>query len=400
MADKTLDVPCQQCLVGYFGDDEDFNWHHRLLLLRGSEQKWIWLTPDGETQYVDLSSHRVVALRRAAPFPDQHLGNIYASDEMEDDGLTEYLADARALASILGFDMKGQVGESSDRLYVTDAPSEHFGEEVPSDAFGNEDVMLRRDGAGVVLIDENWVGCSRAPAGESWDDFAVRLRAGKARDPRLIGDIRDSMKARFVSFWDSLGRTSGEKLEGWPLKGERAMKEAMNSIHDAGQDSWDDHHTIWRKRSGIADKSSTACEHLLICVTLRLTQHDQLDLTTVAGCKYLARRLRQLEAATKRNPRQPDFEGLDVVLDVAVGEMGGMVLPKFDSWTGEQQKAEAVILKAGRVWREEHATTTRGLNNGNGNGGGGNNNSGNNNSKNKKDGDNPGGGGRAASPSS
>ena len=107
--------------------------------------------------------------------------------------------------------------------------------------------------------------------------------------------------------------------------------------------------------------------------------------------------MRQLEAATKRNPCQPDFEGLDVVLDVAVDEMGGMVLPKFDSWIGEQQKAEAVILKAGRMWREEHATTTRALNNGNG--GGGNNNGGDDN-KNKKNRDNSGGGGGAAAPSS
>ena len=251
MADRTLDIPYQQCLVGFFDDDEEFNWHHRVLLLRGSEQKWIWLTPDGETQYADLSSHRVVALRRAASFPPQHAGNIYAFDELDDDDLTEYLADARALASILGFDVKGQVGETADRWYVTDALSEHFGEEVPSDIFGNEDAMVRRDGAGMVLIDEEWVACARVPAGESWDDFAIRLRAGKARDPRLIGDIRDKNKARFVSFRDSLGRMNEEKLDGWPLKGERAMKEAMNSIRDAGQDSWDDHHTVWCKRSGM-----------------------------------------------------------------------------------------------------------------------------------------------------
>ena len=101
--------------------------------------------------------------------------------------------------------------------------------------------------------------------------------------------------------------------------------------------------------------------------------------------------MRQLEAATKRNPRQPDFEGLDVVLDVAVDEMGGMVLPKFDSWISSQQQAEATILKAGRLWREEHASAARNSGNnhgnGNGNGNGGNGNGGGGDKKNaNKDG--------------
>ena len=177
----------------------------------------------------------MVALRSAASFPPQHAGNICAFDELDDDDLMEYLADARALASILRFDVKGQVGEIADWWYVTGAFSEHFGEGVPSDTFGNEDAMVRRDGTGLVLIDEEWVACARVPAGESLDDFAIRLRAGKARDPRLIGDIRDKSKARFVSFRDSLGRMNEERLDGWPLKGERAMKEAMDSTRDAGQ---------------------------------------------------------------------------------------------------------------------------------------------------------------------
>ena len=266
--------------------------------------------------------------------------------------------------------------------------------------------MFRRDGAGVVLIDEVRAGCSRVLAGESGDDLTVRRRAGKSRDPRLIGDTRDSSKTRFVSFKDSRGRMSEGKLEGRPLKAKRILKEAGNSIRDAGQGPWDDLHTIRGKRSGVADRSSSAREHRHIRVTLRTMQmYDQLDLTNVAGCECLGRRLWQLEVTTERNPRLPDFEGLDVDLDVAVGEVGSKVFPKFDSWFGEQPKAEAVYLRACRMWRMEHATTTRAPNSGNnGNGGGGNHNGGdnnkNNNKNNKKNGDNPGGGGGAAAPSS
>ena len=126
MADSALDVPYQRWLVGCLDDDEGFYWLHRIRLLRGSGQKWFWLTPDGETQYADFGGRRVVCLRRAAPFPNQHLGNFYAFDEMEDDVLTERLADSRALATIFGFDGKSQVGDTSDRWYVPDALSEHY----------------------------------------------------------------------------------------------------------------------------------------------------------------------------------------------------------------------------------------------------------------------------------
>ena len=64
----------------------------------------------------------------------------------------------------------------------------------------------------------------------------------------------------------------------------------------------------------------------------------------------------QIEAATRRNPRQPDFEGLDGILDVAPDEGGSAILPKFTEWVGKQQQSEAAVLKAGRPWREEQSS--------------------------------------------
>jgi len=78
----------------------------------------------------------------------------------------------------------------------------------------------------------------------------------------------------------------------------------------------------------------------------------------------LSRRLMQIEAATRRNPRQPDFEGLDGVLDVALDEAGSAILPRFTEWVGKQQQAEAQILKAGRQWREEQASLKKNSRNG------------------------------------
>jgi hypothetical protein len=50
----TLDTPLQQCLVDFY-DDQNYPWHHRVLLIRGPGLAWIWLTPDGEVQRADLS---------------------------------------------------------------------------------------------------------------------------------------------------------------------------------------------------------------------------------------------------------------------------------------------------------------------------------------------------------
>eukprot|EP00974_Lingulodinium_polyedra_P088448 8575873-Lingulodinium_polyedra.AAC.1 len=66
----------------------------------------------------------------------------------------------------------------------------------------------------------------------------------------------------------------------------------------------------------------------MLCAVLRLLQsYDQLDIVNAAGAEYVVRRLKQLEAATKRNPRQPDFEGLEAVLETSIYGTGGLLLP-------------------------------------------------------------------------
>ena len=103
MADRTPDVTAQQCLIDFFDDPEGFTWHHRLLLLKGTEQKWIWATPTLEVQLGDLSLHRVIPLRRNSPYPEQYVAEIFGFDEVDREVFQTLMADARALAAILGF---------------------------------------------------------------------------------------------------------------------------------------------------------------------------------------------------------------------------------------------------------------------------------------------------------
>ncbi len=356
---QALDVAQPQCLVFYEADDH-FQWHHRVLLVKGPAQQWVWLTPDGEVAYADLAGFRVLALQRGGAFPARHAGNIYSFDDLPADDLAGYLREANALGHILGFDSVADAPAVGSRWFVSDPISSHFGEEVPAGAVGNDDVMVARGSVGLVCIDSTWVSAVRVDAGASFESYLSRARSGPGRDPRVVADERDSDQVRFLSFRDSVTRIREQTFPGWPLKGVRAAREATVALRDAGQNSWGEHRATWVRRSGVPGKSNTAREHRMLCTVMRIfQQYDQLDLYNIAGIEYLVRRLKQLEAATRRNPRQPDFEGLDVVLDSTIDESGALVLPGFDTWIGDQQRAEAAVLKAGRQWREENANTRK-----------------------------------------
>jgi len=79
MADaRTVDAAESQVAIN-FDEDENFRWHHRLLLVPGQAAgEWIAATPDGEIVLLRLGGHLVVALGRNAPFPQRVRGNVYA----------------------------------------------------------------------------------------------------------------------------------------------------------------------------------------------------------------------------------------------------------------------------------------------------------------------------------
>ena len=77
---RTLDILERQALIDFWGDEDGFFWHHRILLLPGaSPGRWIVATPDLEVQFTDISEHRVVPLARAEEFPADYRGYIYSS---------------------------------------------------------------------------------------------------------------------------------------------------------------------------------------------------------------------------------------------------------------------------------------------------------------------------------
>ena len=65
---RSLDVVEPQVLVNF--DDGGFLWHHRILLHRIADGRWVTLTPDLDLVIHDLARvvHRIVP--RARPFPN------------------------------------------------------------------------------------------------------------------------------------------------------------------------------------------------------------------------------------------------------------------------------------------------------------------------------------------
>ena len=81
--------------------------------------------------------------------------------------------------------------------------------------------------------------------------------------------------------------------------------------------------------------------------------YDQVDPSSLAGMELLTRRIYQIEIAVDRNPRQPDFEGLDALVETSTKSSGSVNVPSMAKWFSQHQQSEAFVLKQMRFWGEE-----------------------------------------------
>ena len=83
------------------------------------------------------------------------------------------------------------------------------------------------------------------------------------------------------------------------------------------------------------------------------TTQDQLQLTQLASFEYIVRRIIMIETAVSRDSRSPDWEGVDMMLSTTLTDAGAVDVTKFSAWIAGVQKDQAVVLKQGRLLREE-----------------------------------------------
>ena len=72
--------------------------------------------------------------------------------------------------------------------------------------------------------------------------------------------------------------------------------------------------------------------------------------------ELLIRRLVQMETAVARNAQNPDFSGLDLMLEDSVGQGGEAITTTFNSWLSSKLKEKASIAKQTRLYKEEFRT--------------------------------------------
>ena len=363
------DVPYRFCLVDYFGDAEGLDWHMRMLVIPSGQgdARWVWATPDYEVQAGDLSEHRVIPLVGGRPLPAQQAQATYAFDAFGPGELDDVVARARALAALLGFRDAGVEVPSGEQWRVADPSHPSFGLVVPAVALLDPDCVRVEGDRGLVCIegegrDPAWTFMQRV-GDDKVEAWRAQITSGAGRDPRVL-------PLRTVAGGQP-ERSETSALDSWrcaktphsPHRGPPAAVEFFESLRASGLTTVT-HHANFVKRSGIPPRGHVAREHEALCEILRLMScHDQLDISSLASGELSVRRLLVLEAAVSRNPRNPDFDGLDIITSARVNDVGAIQTQKFTEWVSSVQKDEAVVLKAGRQLREERAAEGRRSNN-------------------------------------
>eukprot|EP00971_Amphidinium_carterae_P306995 6100970-Amphidinium_carterae.1 len=87
--------------------------------------------------------------------------------------------------------------------------------------------------------------------------------------------------------------------------------------------------------------------------------YDELNVGSLVSGEAMCRKLIQIETAVRRNPRQPDFEGLDLMMTSVLDESGAAQASSYMTWITSRQRDEAQVLKQGRLLREEREAEAR-----------------------------------------
>lgn len=356
-----LDIDQSQVLIDFFSDPNGLRWHHRVLFHKGERGSWVVGTPDLEVEQTDLGSHKIRPLRRGAALPPQYSCEVYVFDQLTEEELRALRADAASLASVLGFEIKPSSAAAMGRAAswrLSDASLSSFAEVVPKESVSDPDHMVIRGSIALVLVDGQWVTAEKVEDAqlEAWRAAKV---SGPNRDPRLAGDDCTFAGGSVLSFRDGIARYHELEFKNFPFRGPRLAQEFMMSMYEADM-NFVQHHMNWRVKSGVAERSSVCRVHKSVCDALHHFQSfDQLNRWGSAGIEQLVRQLHVWETATRRNPKAPDFEGLDVVLAPVVDEAGSIQARTFGDWVSQQQKTEAQVLKGARLWREEKVAATK-----------------------------------------
>ena len=354
----TLDTDLRQVLVR-FPNDGQFEWHHRCLAVQGAEGTWIGITPDHDVEIIDLTQFGagIIPLRRASPFPVAVRNRIYGFDPFEGNAEQELRDRCIELARVLGFALAAQPVPALGTWRVSDTGSESFGDPVPEEALGDPDLVVVRDEVGLVKIDDEWCTMARVKDADL-DSWKLQRWTGGGRDPRIAGHRVDVQGRRYIPEVDAIASWRPPKAvpKDNPLQGPSVVAEFFDGLRSSGR-TLAAHDQEWRGRSGVPEFGICARFHTALSEVLRYAVTvDQLDPTNCISLELVNRYLVMVESACDRNPKAPDWDGLEALVTPAISLRGAVEVPKFQNWLSSNQRDRAVILKQGRLLREERAS--------------------------------------------
>ena len=343
--ERTLDVAEPQVLVHY-PNDPHLTEHHRLLLVKVTAGRWIAASPDYELALLDLNVTQHVVLRRHAEFPPHLIADAYIFDPISRRDLERLRQEAKIMAMVLNDE---DMEEVVSHVWVfSDPSSKHLGNEVPADLLATAVTLDRR---GLVEFQGIIEGIEEIP-NEDVKSFP-ESRKGTLGDLRLIGNHEDSSGKRFISLQDAFPLFKESTLEDWGFNGPRAVKEYLQSIREASNDLAS-YHLQWLQHSGANPRTALVHEHRNILEVIRLAVcRDQLDVTNLLSFELLIRRAIQLELAVARSPQNPEFTGLEALMEAPLTQTGAASTRALDLWLTDRLKEKAQIQKQARLFREE-----------------------------------------------
>lgn len=333
----TLDTDMKQTLVYYEDDRAGLLYHHRCLVVQGPGGKWIGITPTLEVQIVDLLdlADRATPLRRNARFPSWvPLDQVFAFDPFVGNKEQELRDECFEFAALVGFTKLQQAPAARLGVWmVADTALDLFGERVPEDAMVDPSLVVIKDRAGLVCIDGTWVPMQLVSEA-GIDDWRMAKWTGAGRDPRIGGSRSDAQGRRYISEVDAMATWRPPKSvpRDHPLQGPSIILEYFEGLRVAGH-TLVAHDQAWRSRSGVPESGPAARFHSALSDIMRyFVTVDQYDPTNSVAAEMALRCLVMIETACDRSPKQPDWDGLDVLVSSATTARGAIELQRFNIW--------------------------------------------------------------------
>ena len=295
---------------------------------------------------IDFNQKEYRLVERNAELPaDLRVSEIYSFDPISKADLRRLKREATFRATILGDEPIRDVEEFGG--FNSEISHPEFKTRVDEE---EADHMNIGTGKGVAVVQgvDVFVELIRLGMVGEWK----HSRQSAESDTRVLPDSRDPDGRRHMELRTAIRNFKQSEMQDWRLTGPRVAREWLPSIVD-GPGDLTIHHE-WVRRSGVLEQSSVCPNHYIFCQVLRaFIAVDQLDPTNLLAAESLIREIVQGELAVSRNPKHPDYTGLDMIIQAPCNEFGSVSVPKFSEWVTDGFETQSNIHKQTRLWPQE-----------------------------------------------